>query len=62
MLSAEAEDSVAFYFYKGIYKDRVENDGNIFEIPALLSCKWGNSAENGVWKIQKIYVCMIKER
>ena len=57
-----------------MYKDRAENNGFFFEIPALLSYKRGNSAENGVGKF-KIYiyislnfpfllfrVCKIKER
>ena len=38
-----------------MYKNRVENDIKFFEIPALLSCEWGNSAENGAGKF-KIYV------
>ena len=25
-----------------MYKNRVNNDRNFFEIPTLLSCKWGN--------------------
>ena len=27
---------------QGMYKNRVENDGNFFEIPTLLSCERGN--------------------
>ena len=30
------------YYYQGIYKNRVKNNRNFFEIPALLSCKRGN--------------------
>ena len=30
-------------FNLGMYKNRLENDRNGFEIPALLSCKQGNS-------------------
>ena len=41
-----------------MYKNKVENDRNIFEIPALLSCERGNSAENGAGKIQNIYVIL----
>ena len=43
-------------FFQGMYKNRVENDRNFFEIPALLSCEQGNSAENRVWENSK-YVC-----
>ena len=32
------------YKDQGMYKNRVENDRKSFEIPALLSCKRGNSA------------------
>ena len=37
-----------------MYKNRVENDRIVFEIPALLSCECGNPAENGMGKF-KIY-------
>ena len=30
---------------QGMYKHRVENNGNFFEIPALLSCERGNPEE-----------------
>ena len=40
-----------------MYKNRVENDGKLFEIPALLSCKRGNATENGAKKF-KIYVIL----
>ena len=36
-------------------KNRVENNRNFFEIPALLSCERGNPAENGAGKF-KIYM------
>ena len=48
-------------------KNRVKNDRKLFEISALLSCKRGNSSENGLGKF-KIYVILnflihkIKER
>ena len=35
-----------------MYKNRVENYRNYFEIPSLLSCERGNSAENGVGKFK----------
>ena len=35
-----------------MYENRVEKDKKIFEIPALLSCKRENSAENGVGKFK----------
>ena len=41
---------------QGMYKNRVENDRKKFEIPALLFCEWGNSAENETGKIQNIYM------
>ena len=31
--------------YQGMYKNRVKNDRNIFEIPAPLFCKRGNSEQ-----------------
>ena len=34
---------IKFSYYQGIYKNRVENDRYIFEIPALLSCERRNS-------------------
>ena len=40
-----------------MYKNRVENDGKLFEIRALLSCKRGNATENGAKKF-KIYVIL----
>ena len=43
---------------QGLYKNRVENDRNCFEIPTLLSCEQENSAEKGAGKIQKIYVVL----
>ena len=33
---------VLFYLSQGMYKNRLKNDRNIFEIPALLSCERGN--------------------
>ena len=36
-----------------MYKNRVENNRKNFEIPTLLSCKQGNSAENGERENQK---------
>ena len=39
-----------------MYKDRVENDRKTFEIPALLSCERGNSAENRVGKFKKYVI------
>ena len=39
---------------RGMYKNRVENDRNFFEVPTFFSCEWGNSAENWVGKF-KIY-------
>ena len=33
-----------YHLYQGMYKNRVENDRKFYEIPALLSCEWGNSA------------------
>ena len=41
-----------------MYKNRVENDIKQFEIPTLLSCERGNSAENRVGKF-KIYTNVI---
>ena len=40
-----------------MYKNRVENDRNIFESSALLSCERGNPAENrvGKFKIYKLF-------
>ena len=38
---------------QGMYKNRVENDRNFFEIPALLSCEPGNPTENRVGKLKK---------
>ena len=35
-----------------MYKNRVENYRHYFEIPSLLSCERGNSAENGVGKFK----------
>ena len=40
-----------------MYKNRVKNDRKCFEIPALLSCKRGNLAENGSGKF-KIYIIL----
>ena len=40
---------------QGMYKNRVKNDRNFFEIPTLLSCERGNPAENGAGKF-KIYM------
>ena len=37
-----------------MYKNRVQNDSKVFEIPALLSCEQGKSAENSAGKF-KIY-------
>ena len=37
-----------------MYKNRVENGRKIYDIPTLLSCEQGNSAENEVGKL-KIY-------
>ena len=39
-------------------KNRVENDRKRFEIPAFLSFKQGNSAENGAGKF-KIYMFVV---
>ena len=36
-----------------MYKNRVENDRKMFEIPTLLSCKRGNSAENEAGKFKE---------
>ena len=36
-----------------MYKNRVKNDRFFFEIPALLSCKRGNPAENEAGKLKK---------
>ena len=36
---------------------RVESDKKNIEIPTLLSCDWGNSAENGAGKF-KLYVIL----
>ena len=36
-----------------MYKNRVENDRNIFKSSALLSCERGNLAENGVGKLKR---------
>ena len=41
-----------------MYKHRVENDINFFEITVLLSCEQGNSAENRAGEIQNIYVIL----
>ena len=38
-----------------MYKNRAENDRIFFEIPALLSCEWGNSAENRAGNSK--YIC-----
>ena len=38
---------------QGLYKNRVENDRNCFEIPTLLSCEQRNSAGNGAGKMKK---------
>ena len=40
---------------QGMYKNRVKNNRNFFEIPTLLSCEQGNPAENRVGKF-KIYM------
>ena len=37
---------LVFWLKHGMYKNRVENDRNFFETPAVLSCEQGNSAEN----------------
>ena len=41
---------------QGMYKNRVENMRNFFEIPALLSCEQGNPAENGAGKFKITYI------
>ena len=41
-----------------MYKNRLENNIKIFEIPALLSCERGNSAENRAGK-SKIHIYVI---
>ena len=40
------------WFSQAMYKNRVENDRNFFEIPTLLSCERGISAENGWGKFK----------
>ena len=42
---------------QGIYKKRVQNDRNFFEIPAILSCEQGNPQQKSSKK--KIYVCSL---
>ena len=39
-------------FVLGYGEKQSKNDKNNFEIPNLLSCEWGNPADNGDGKIQ----------
>ena len=43
---------LVFWLKHGMYKNRVENDRNFFETPAVLFCERGNSAENKMGKFK----------
>ena len=48
------KEFVAYLKIADKYKNYVENSIKYFEIPTLLSCKQGKTAESRIWKFENI--------